>query len=110
MPVHDWTRVKACIFHHFHHSWIEELQRALNRGLLPPDYYAMAEQRTGRFGPDFLTLELERDAENDDVGGETPSGAGSSPSLVLAEPKTRLSLTAIWRSIAANKVASRSGM
>ena len=51
------SRVKSGIFHHFHHSWIEELQRALNRGLLPPDYYAMAEQRTDRFGPDVLALD-----------------------------------------------------
>jgi len=44
MPVHDWTRVEAGIFHDFHHAWIEEIKRALNRGLLPPDYYALAEQ------------------------------------------------------------------
>ena len=25
MPVHDWTRVEAGIFHAFHHSWIEEI-------------------------------------------------------------------------------------
>ncbi len=42
MPIHDWTRVEAGIFHHFHHGWIEEIARALNRGLLPADYYAMA--------------------------------------------------------------------
>ena len=41
MPIHDWTRVEDGIFHHFHHSWIEELQRALNAGRLPDDYYAM---------------------------------------------------------------------
>lgn len=45
MPVHDWTRVEAGTFHDFHHAWIEELKRTLNRGVLPPDYYAMAEQR-----------------------------------------------------------------
>jgi hypothetical protein len=44
MPVHDWTRVDAGIFHHFHHDWITEIARALNRGILPPDYYALAEQ------------------------------------------------------------------
>jgi hypothetical protein len=35
MPIHDWTRVDAGIFHDFHHSWIEEIKRALNRGLRP---------------------------------------------------------------------------
>ena len=57
MPVLDWSRVEAGIFHHFHHSWIEELQRTLNRGVLPSDYYAMAEQHAAGFGPDVLTLQ-----------------------------------------------------
>jgi hypothetical protein len=57
MPIHDWTRVDAGIFHDFHHSWIEEIKRSLNRGLLPPDYYALAEQITGNLGPDVLTLQ-----------------------------------------------------
>jgi len=56
MPIHDWTRVDAGIFHHFHHAWIEEITRALNRGLLPTDYYALAEQIAGQYGPDVLTL------------------------------------------------------
>jgi hypothetical protein len=43
MPIHDWTRVEAGIFHDFHHAWIEELKRVLNRGILPPEYYALAE-------------------------------------------------------------------
>jgi hypothetical protein len=57
MPIHDWTRVDAGIFHHFHHGWIEEIARAMNRGLLPPDHYALAEQIAGGLGPDVLTLE-----------------------------------------------------
>jgi len=55
MPVHDWSRVDAGTFHHFQHSWIEEVQRMLNSDLLPPEYYAMAEQQAGLFGPDVLT-------------------------------------------------------
>jgi hypothetical protein len=57
MPVHDWTRVDAGLFHDFHHAWIEEIKRALNRGLLPPDHYALAEQIAGGLGPDVLTLQ-----------------------------------------------------
>jgi hypothetical protein len=45
MPMHDWTRVEAGIFHAFHHEWITELGRALNRGLLPDEYYALPEQQ-----------------------------------------------------------------
>jgi hypothetical protein len=56
MPVHDWTRVDAGIFHDFHHTWITEIKRVLNRGLLPPEYYALAEQIAGGLGPDVLTL------------------------------------------------------
>jgi hypothetical protein len=57
MPVHDWTRVDAGIFHAFHHSWIEEIARALNGGLLPDDYYALPEQHAAGFGLDILTLQ-----------------------------------------------------
>src|SRR5262249_24069207 len=57
MPIHDWTRVDAGIFHDFHHTWIAEIKRALNAGVLPPDYYALAEQVAGGLGPDVLTLE-----------------------------------------------------
>jgi hypothetical protein len=57
MPIHDWTRVDAGIFHHFHHAWIEEISRALHGGRLPDDYYALAEQFAGGFGPDVLTLQ-----------------------------------------------------
>ena len=32
MPMHDWTRVLAGIFHHFHHEWISEIARSLNNG------------------------------------------------------------------------------
>ena len=57
MPVHDWTRVGAGIFHYFHLEWIGDLSRVLNRGLLPGDYYALAEQIAGGPGPDVLTLQ-----------------------------------------------------
>lgn len=57
MPIHDWTRVGPGIFHDFHHTWIAELKRALNSGLLPGGYYALAEQIAGGIGPDVLTLE-----------------------------------------------------
>src|SRR5438128_400794 len=56
MPVHDWTRVEAGIFHAFHTSWIAQLQGALNGGLLPTGYYALAEQHAGKSIPDVITL------------------------------------------------------
>src|SRR5947208_2373598 len=57
MAIHDWTRVNAGIFHHFHHRWIAAISDGLNAGLLPPDYYALAEQIAGGWGPDVLTLQ-----------------------------------------------------
>jgi hypothetical protein len=57
MPIHDWTRVSAGTFHDFHATWIVDIKRALNGGILPPAYYAMAEQFAGNLLPDVLTLE-----------------------------------------------------
>jgi hypothetical protein len=59
MPVHDWSRVSAGTFHHFHSLWVPEISNVLNSGLLPPDYYAMAEQIIGDMGPDVITLQTE---------------------------------------------------
>ncbi len=88
MSIHDWTRVKAGIFHHFHHAWIEEIQRVLNRGLLPPGYYALSEQVAGGVVPDVLTLE-------GPVGGPpVEEDAGGSVALATAAPKARFHLRA----------------
>lgn len=56
MPLHDWTRVEAGIFHAFHTTWIAEIQNELNRQL-PGRYYALAEQHAGSFVADVLTLQ-----------------------------------------------------
>jgi hypothetical protein len=56
MPVHDWTRVEAGIFHDFHTAWIGGIRTVLNEGLLPEGYYALAEQPVGRPITDILTL------------------------------------------------------
>src|SRR3984957_2741039 len=83
MPIHDCTRVDAGLFHAFHHSWIEELARALNRGVLPADYFALPEQNIRGPIPDVLTLELaagkKESAEND--GGVA---------VAVRPPRTRL--------------------
>jgi Protein of unknown function (DUF4058) len=81
MPVHDWTRVNAGIFHDFHQGWIEELKRTLNRGLLPPEYYALAEQIGGGLGPDVLTLQLPTN------GARPPEPSGGGIALAAVPPK-----------------------
>lgn len=57
MPIHDWTRVDAGVFHGFHFGWIAEIRRAMNKGLLPAGYYADAEQVAERKEIDVLTLQ-----------------------------------------------------
>jgi hypothetical protein len=78
MPMHDWTRVDAGIYHAFHHEWISEISRALNGGLLPEDLYALPEQQAAGFGPDVLTLQ---DIDN--------PAAGNTATLKRTRPKTK---------------------
>lgn len=58
MPIHDWTRVDAGVFHGFHLRWIAEICKAMNNGLLPRGYYVDAEQITERKEADVLTLQM----------------------------------------------------
>jgi hypothetical protein len=73
MPVHDWTRVDAGIFHSFHGAWIAELTKVLNSGMLPDPYYALGEQVAGGIGPDVLTLSAPQTGGNG--SGIGPAGA-----------------------------------
>ncbi len=91
MPIHDWTRLDAGIFHDFHLAWIAELRRVLNAGLLPPAYYALAEQIAGGVGPDVLTLQAPA-AGGDGSGGATE--AGGTIAVAVAAPKVRLTVRA----------------
>jgi hypothetical protein len=91
MPVHDWTRVEAGIFHDFHHAWIEEIKRALNAGLLPEDYYALAERHAAGFGPDVLTPQGAGQGGGGINGGPPRQPTGGGTALLLSPP--RISLT-----------------
>jgi len=86
MPIHDWTRVSAGTFHAFHLAWIAAIQDALNNGRLPPEYYALAEQVAGPFGPDVLTLQ----AGNGHATPQAPAdGLTGSIALATAAPRVR---------------------
>ncbi len=92
MPVHDWSRVDAGIFHDFHHACIEQIKRLLNSCVLPPDHYALAEQHASQFGPDVLTLQsrLREDIAPDSIE-RNPDGAGDMDiGVTVAKPKARL--------------------
>jgi hypothetical protein len=79
MPIHDWTRVCAGIFHDFYQEWCGRIKQRLNAGLLPPDHYAMLDQVAVGVEPDVIALQ-DRSADAD------PSGGGVA---TLAAPKTR---------------------
>jgi hypothetical protein len=83
MPIHDWTRVDAGLFHDFHQGWTVALRNALNAGGLPPDYFALVEQPIRGPIPDVLTLQLSGATEG-------PSGGTASLAVATAPPRTRL--------------------
>jgi hypothetical protein len=80
MPIHDWTRVRANRFHDFHQSWTIAIRDVLNAGLLPPGYFAIAEQITGGLEADVIALEL-----------TPPAGTAASTALAVEveSPKAR---------------------
>src|SRR5262245_20978816 len=82
MPMHDWTRVEAGIFHAFHHRWISAISDTLNTGLLPEHYYALPEQQPAGFGPDVLTPQDQRPTD-----GEAPTGGAAT--ALAARPQAR---------------------
>jgi hypothetical protein len=86
MPVHDWTRVNAGLFHHFHQRWMAALCDRLNGGLLPTSYYALLEQVAGGPIPNVLTFQ---------TGSKSPTASGGNGNIgVLSPPRTRFVRTA----------------
>jgi hypothetical protein len=83
MPMHDWTRVEAGIFHAFHHRWISALSDVLNTGILPSDYYALPEQVAAGFGPDVLTLQDQGSQKKE------PDGGIATANMLRTRPQTR---------------------
>ncbi len=112
MPLHDWSKVDAGVFHAFHTTWIGAIQNALNHGLLPDDYYALAEQHMGGFVADILTLhvppKLDEFDESQSLGGQGTGGTA----VAEAKPQTQIhesieiDLSEIQRSLAIRHVSS----
>ena len=91
MAIHDWTRVEAGVFHHFHLSWIDAIARALNAGILPADYYALGEQHAAGFEPDVLTLHAEKPGvDNGDAVETLRFSAAAAGTALLVPPKPRI--------------------
>ncbi len=83
MPVHDWTLVEAGLFHNFHQSWTVKLCDSLNSKALPPDHYALVEQKVPDKEPDILALHI-------GPVGDDGSEIGGGIAVATAAPKTRL--------------------
>jgi Protein of unknown function (DUF4058) len=83
MPIHDWTRVDAGLFHAFHHRWIDALCDALNEGGLPPDFFALPEQTIRGPIPDVLTLRLSS-------AGNRPKVADPGLAVAVVPPRARV--------------------
>jgi hypothetical protein len=82
MPIHDWTRVDAGLFHHFHERWIQALCDVLNGGALPAGFVALSDQVAGGPIPDVLTLSRRPRT------GSPPEPAGG-VAVALPAPKAR---------------------
>jgi CO/xanthine dehydrogenase Mo-binding subunit len=83
MPMHDWMRVEAGIYHDFHHEWISAIKKTLNKRLLSSGYYAMAEQHAAGFGPDVLTLQ-----DVDPASSSSSSGIATLQKPTKPQPKS----------------------
>jgi len=81
MPIHDWTKVPAGLFHDFHQTWTIHIKRALNGGILPRSFSALVKQHAGSPIPDVLAIE---DPEPRDQPRNSNGGAAT-----LERPKTR---------------------
>lgn len=68
--------------HDFHLAWITEIRNVLNGGLLPPEYYAQAEQMIGPLGPDVLTLHRPDEATPALEPGKSGLAVASAPPRV----------------------------
>ncbi len=90
MPIHDWTRVDAGIFHHFHQRWIVAITDALNERLLPSEYYALAGQQGAGFEPDVLTLKTSLPPETDDDAAQPPEQPSAGGGVMVAQPSVRV--------------------
>lgn len=76
MPIHDWLRVDAGLYHTFHQNWTIEIFRALNRGILPAGYVALTDLKVEGFEPDVAAF-----------SGSSPPGGVA---VADAPPATRM--------------------
>src|SRR5437660_8558602 len=82
MPIHDWSRVDANLFHDFHQTWTIGIRNALNAGLLPKGYSALVEQHASGVVPDVIALQSKRKPKR-------PAEPAGGTVITATVPKTR---------------------
>jgi len=89
MPLHDWTRVEAGIYHGFHTLWIGEMFRRLST-LLPANYYCYPELYSKPDYGDVIALEY-RDPPAPVAGDAVGTALLTAPAvrIVQDEPDVR---------------------
>jgi hypothetical protein len=99
MPIHDWSRVEANVFDHFHQRWTIAICDALNSGLLPEGYSALVEQHALGLIPDVLALQRRMPPKR--------SGPPQGGVLAATPPKTRLVMQTKELAARGNRIAIR---
>ena len=110
MPMHDWTRVDPNDYHHFHGRWIFAIADALNDGLLPPGYFALAEHVTPPIVPDVVTLSIPDTAPPSTRGEDADGGAVAvavSPTMIVMNAAGKKQKPAPRRRVAIHHARSR---
>lgn len=95
MPMHDWTKVEAGIYHDFHNLWLGAIRHALNNGVLPAGYYALAEQKLAAFELDVLALQ--RPGATPPPPAGVDGGTTAEPAVGVLERARRVSHRPRWR-------------
>lgn len=85
MPIHEWSRIPPGLYSDLHNAWTTEIRNALNGGVLPAKFYAVAEQVVGPFGPDVLSLQATEEHPSEQVGEQS----NGPTSLALTRPRVR---------------------
>ena len=103
MGVHDWSKVPTDEWPSFHTSWLSELHKSLNRGLLPAGHESFLERSVG-VTPDLMDVEL---YESTDGFGPTDGTPAEGGSVALAESPPAASRVSDFVTIAHREIAIR---
>ena len=95
MPIHDWSTVDPNLYHHFHQAWTIAIINALNGGLLPKGYSALAEQHAPALVPDVLTLQSSySESRQGPIGGAVVTATRPQARHVLRAQRSSMSARA----------------